>query len=259
MTHSHLKQNGVHALNTTFRWFTLFLRWHTGGQSQATRAQHWPYSGTYFAVKLGVASRPCVAASKCCAKHLVLPMATVAPLFLLAVAASRKLGLCEPSEADDTSVALCESWCSDASHCAYCKCRGCSLCKPCTPSATDDSQFEVCESWCAVAEHCTACKCKGCEFCRGHHPERSCSPHQDAEDDPAYETCQPWCRDGEHCRFCKCKGCASCSKGAHEQQSCTPKDRSDTSYADCEVSIRDDAHPVSKPREDARNRCHRVL
>ena len=41
--------------------------------------------------------------------------------------------------------------------CSFCKCRGCSLCKPCTSSIEDDSPFASCEDWCSVHDHCDQC------------------------------------------------------------------------------------------------------
>ena len=56
--------------------------------------------------------------------------------------------LCDPHDDSDIAVAQCEDWCSDVSHCAFCKCRRCSLCqRECTPATPDDVTFESCESW----------------------------------------------------------------------------------------------------------------
>ena len=113
-------------------------------------------------------------------------------------------GLCKPHDDNDIAVSQCQEWCHHASHCSYCKCNGCSLCKTCLPKSFDDSKFESCEDWCVGGkEHCALCKCKGCDTCKGHHPEKVCAPIDDA--DTTHEDCQKWCGSSDSCKHCKCK------------------------------------------------------
>ena len=77
--------------------------------------------------------------------------------------------MCYSTHADDSPFAQCESWCSDSSHCAYCKCQTCPQLhcpRSCHPHEVDDSDVEKCESWCnaALTGHMVWCKCKACGF-----------------------------------------------------------------------------------------------
>lgn len=117
--------------------------------------------------------------------------------------AVRSSAVCKPHDASDTFISQCQSWCNDPSHCSFCKCAGCSMCKTCAPSRDDDSSFETCEPWCVGGEeHCSLCKCKACESCRGHHPETSCNPFD--ADDTDHHTCHTFCASsGEPaCNYC---------------------------------------------------------
>ena len=153
----------------------------------------------------------------------------------IAVLHTARAGLCKPHDDSDVAVSQCQEWCHHASHCSYCKCNGCSLCKACLPKSFDDSKFESCEPWCVGGkEHCALCKCKGCDTCKGHHPDRSCSPFDDA--DTVHEDCQKWCGSPDSCKHCKCKGCKECGASGvinAAPAQCNPRDRSDTTTVQC--------------------------
>lgn len=117
-----------------------------------------------------------------------------------------------PSETLRLSVRVCAS--------EYCKCRGCSLCKPCSSTIEGDLRYEGCEDWCSVPEHCSHCKCKACSICK------ACTPH--SPDDTNYEDAQPWCLEKAHCEFCKCKGAPRC------KSVCTPFNGDDDDFTSCQ-------------------------
>ena len=93
--------------------------------------------------------------------------------------------VCHSSEAGDAQSMMCESWCADGSHCAFCKCRGCAAlhCPAyamspalppsprhvvCHPTLPDDLDYQGCETWCDPSRfesHCDFCKCRGCAGC----------------------------------------------------------------------------------------------
>ena len=99
--------------------------------------------------------------------------------------------ICSPHDDSDIGVAACEDWCNDPTHCPFCKCRRCSMCKrPCSSTASGDLGFESCETWCTEREHCSMCKCAGCDMCKGHHPERACTAKVFIADDTPFESCQ---------------------------------------------------------------------
>lgn len=80
-------------------------------------------------------------------------------------AGGRELSTCNRHDATDSSVQQCQDWCRYPEHCAFCKCRACSMCKPCHSNEPEDLAYEGCEEWCSVPEHCSACKCKVCAVC----------------------------------------------------------------------------------------------
>ena len=115
------------------------------------------------------------------------------PDFLRATSAGRELALCERHDETDSSIARCDEWCKYPAHCEFCKCRGCSLCKPCVSTEPGDIPYEGCEDWCSVPEHCSHCKCKACSVCK------ACTPFDASDTD--YEDAQPWCTEKAHCQY----------------------------------------------------------
>ena len=87
------------------------------------------------------------------------PDASAVPAFLQQSPAGggRSLALCERKDDSDSSITKCDDWCKFPEHCAYCKCRQCSLCKACSSDVADDIAWEGCEDWCSVPEHCGSC------------------------------------------------------------------------------------------------------
>lgn len=155
---------------------------------------------------------------------------------------------CQSSKDDDTSHEACFGWCSAmdaASHCEWCKCRGCGWCASfdeqeqlgslgtgntpsmlygvssstssssaagsiCSSEAVDDVAYADCQPFCEPSQastHCALCKCKSCHFC-------GCN--SDFADDSNEKQCQSWCTADyyqDHCARCKCQGCAFCAQG----------------------------------------------
>lgn len=85
---------------------------------------------------------------------------------------------CHSDLVGDINVEACEGWCSDTTHCVWCKCRGCGARIGCGPPAAartchsaeaGDFDYEACEAWCqpeTAPEHCGFCKCRGCPAAR---------------------------------------------------------------------------------------------
>lgn len=106
--------------------------------------------------------------------------------------------VCHSAEADDTAVAGCESWCSDTSHCAFCKCRGCAK----LACAADGVGSSAGGGAGAAARQAPAALVA------------TAACHSTFADDVAVETCESWCDPKDspsHCEYCKCKGCAGCA------------------------------------------------
>ena len=91
-------------------------------------------------------------------------------------------------------MALCEPWCADGSHCAFCKCRGCAQLSCTHLAVSAPARLFTAGGASAVPGEAATCK----------------STHSDDVDHAA---CEGWCQPAEqpsHCEYCKCKACSGC-------------------------------------------------
>ena len=108
------------------------------------------------------------------------------------VLAGRRLELCEPKDEEDTSVTMCQDWCSTPEHCSYCKvCKRRSLISapsvpwlPGMPHALSPSCSQPTSLPCCCVSLETQCRgCHGlCSTCKAS-----------STDDVNYEGCESWC------------------------------------------------------------------